>query len=72
MARGRNARRSSGLRHRAQLSDAINVEVLHRRPRDPADPILLAPMLDIEAIKGKKLLVVDDVADTGRTLALVL
>ncbi|RAE67390.1 phosphoribosyltransferase, partial [Burkholderia multivorans] len=36
------------------------------------DPILLAPMLDIDAIKGKKLLVVDDVADSGRTLALVL
>jgi hypoxanthine phosphoribosyltransferase len=28
-------------------------------------------MLDTESIRGKKLLVVDDVADSGRTLALV-
>lgn len=29
-------------------------------------------MLDTESIRGQKLLVVDDVADTGRTLQLVL
>jgi hypothetical protein len=29
-------------------------------------------MLDTNAIRGKKLLVVDDVADSGRTLALVM
>ena len=48
------------------------VRVPYRFLRPRRDPILLAPMLDIEAIKGKKLLVVDDVADSGRTLALVL
>ncbi|AOP53353.1 MAG: phosphoribosyltransferase [Brevibacterium aurantiacum] len=55
-----------------KLSDAINVEFYTDVHETLPDPILLAPMLDIDAIKGKKLLVVDDVADSGRTLALVL
>ena len=55
-----------------KLSDAINVEFYTDVHETLPDPILLAPMLDIEAIKGKKLLVVDDVADSGRTLAHVL
>lgn len=36
------------------------------------DPVVLEPLLDTDAIVGKKLLVVDDVADSGRTLALVI
>ena len=55
-----------------KLSDAINVEFYTDVHETLPDPILLAPMLDIEAIKGKKLLVVDDVADSGRTLGLVI
>ena len=55
-----------------KLADAINVEFYTDVHETLPDPILLAPMLDIDAIKGKKLLVVDDVADSGRTLALVL
>src|SRR5699024_3466605 len=54
------------------LADAITVERhtdAHETLPDPSRP---APMRDIDAIKGKKLLVVDDVADSGRTLALVL
>ena len=35
-------------------------------------PVLLAPMLDTDSIEGKRVLVVDDVVDSGRTLALVL
>src|SRR5699024_12564885 len=53
-----------------KLSDAINVEFYTDVHETLPDPILLAPMLDIDAIKGKKLLVVDDVAHSGRTLAL--
>ena len=37
-----------------------------------AHPVLLEPLLDTAAIVGKRLLVVDDVADSGRTLDLVL
>nr|WP_076389607.1 phosphoribosyltransferase [Vaginimicrobium propionicum] len=55
-----------------KLTDAINVEFYTDIAKTLPDPVLLAPMLDVDAIKGKKLLVVDDVVDSGRTLALVL
>ena len=35
-------------------------------------PVMLPPVLDVVDITGTKVLVVDDVADTGRTLELVL
>lgn len=55
-----------------KLSDAINVEFYTDVHQTLPDPVLLAPMLDTESIAGRRLLVVDDVADSGRTLALVL
>lgn len=55
-----------------KLADAINVEFYTDVHETLPDPVLLAPVLDTESIAGKKLLVVDDVADSGRTLALVL
>src|ERR1700712_2713644 len=50
----------------------LNVEFYSNIEEPLPDPIVLEPMLDTAAIKGKKLLVVDDVADSGRTLALVM
>ncbi|MCQ9343732.1 phosphoribosyltransferase [Corynebacterium sp. 153RC1] len=55
-----------------KLSDAINVEFYTDVHETLPDPVLLEPLLDTNSIKGKRLLVVDDVADSGRTLALVL
>ncbi len=55
-----------------KLSDAINVEFYTDVHETLPDPVLLAPLLDTDSIKGRRLLVVDDVADSGRTLALVL
>ncbi|GAA2099863.1 MULTISPECIES: phosphoribosyltransferase [Brevibacterium] len=55
-----------------KLSDAINVEFYTDVHETLPDPVLLAPMLDTESLRDKNLLVVDDVADSGRTLALVL
>jgi len=55
-----------------KLSDAINVEFYTDVNETLADPVLLAPMLDTESIAGQRILVVDDVADSGRTLGLVL
>ena len=55
-----------------KLTDAINVEFYTDVHETLPDPVLLAPMLDVEAVTGKKLLVVDDVADSGRTLDLVI
>ncbi len=55
-----------------KLTDAINVEFYTDVAETLPAPVLLAPMLDIESIRGRRLLVVDDVVDSGRTLALVL
>ncbi len=55
-----------------KLTDAINVEFYTDVEATLPDPVLLAPMLDIDSIHGKRVLVVDDVVDSGRTLALVL
>lgn len=55
-----------------KLSDAINVEFYTDVHETLPDPVLLEPLLDINSISNKKLLVVDDVADSGRTLSLVL
>lgn len=55
-----------------KLCDAINVEFYTDVHATLPDPVLLAPMLDTNAIAGKQLLVVDDVADSGRTLGLVI
>ncbi|MFD5868569.1 phosphoribosyltransferase [Corynebacterium sp. NPDC060344] len=55
-----------------KLSDAINVEFYTDVHETLPDPILLEPLLDVESISNRRLLVVDDVADSGRTLQLVL
>jgi hypoxanthine phosphoribosyltransferase len=55
-----------------KLTDAITVEFYTDVHETLPDPVLLAPLLDTDSIKGRRLLVVDDVADSGRTLALVL
>jgi uncharacterized protein len=55
-----------------KLTDAINVEFYTDVEQTLPDPVLLAPHLDTDSIAGRHILVVDDVADSGRTLALVL
>lgn len=49
-----------------KLSDAINVEFYTDVEETLPDPVLLEPLLDVDSIRNKKLLVVDDVADSGR------
>ena len=55
-----------------KLSDAINVEFYTDVAETLPDPVLLEPLLDVESISDRRLLVVDDVSDSGRTLHLVL
>lgn len=49
----------------------LNVEFYTGVDARLADPVVLAPLLDTAALAGLSCLVVDDVADTGETLALV-
>lgn len=50
---------------------ALNVEFYAGVDRRIDVPVMLPPMLDIVDITGLRILVADDVADTGRTLELV-
>ena len=55
-----------------KAAGTLNVEFYTDVDQTLPDPVVLEPMLDTAAIAGKRLLVVDDVADSGRTMALVL
>jgi len=55
-----------------KAAGTLNVEFYSDVEETLPDPVVLAPLLDTDAIVGKRLLVVDDVADSGRTLDLVL
>jgi hypoxanthine phosphoribosyltransferase len=55
-----------------KLADAMNVEFYTDVATTLPDPVLLAPLLDIESIAGRRVLVADDVADSGRTMQLVI
>jgi hypoxanthine phosphoribosyltransferase len=55
-----------------KAAGTLNVEFYSDVEQTLPDPVVLAPLLDTEAIVGKRLLLVDDVADSGRTLELVL
>lgn len=51
---------------------AINVEFYTDIGQTLEEPVILSPQLDTDSLKGKKVLVVDDVADSGKTLDLVV
>jgi hypoxanthine phosphoribosyltransferase len=51
---------------------SINVEFYTGVDERLPEPVLSGPMLDAPALAGKKVLVVDDVSDSGHTLALVV
>jgi uncharacterized protein len=55
-----------------KAAGTLNVEFYSDIEQTLPDPVVLAPLLDTDAVVGKRLLVVDDVADSGRTLDLVL
>ena len=55
-----------------KAAGTLNVEFYTDIDETLPDPVVLAPQLDTQALAGKSLLVVDDVADSGRTLALVM
>ncbi|WP_062381798.1 phosphoribosyltransferase [Demequina pelophila] len=49
----------------------LNVEFYTGIDERLPEPVVLPPLLDTDALRGLKVLVADDVADTGETLALV-
>jgi hypoxanthine phosphoribosyltransferase len=55
-----------------KAAGTLNVEFYKDVGETLPQPVVLEPLLDTNALVGKKLLLVDDVADSGRTLALVV
>jgi uncharacterized protein len=51
---------------------ALNVEFYTGVGTRLPEPVVLPPMLDEASLSGKRVLLVDDVSDSGRTLALVI
>jgi uncharacterized protein len=51
---------------------SLNVEFYTGVDQTLDAPVVLPPTLDLDSLEGKSILLVDDVADSGRTLALVL
>ena len=56
----------------AKVVGTLNVEFYTGVDARLDEPVVLPPLLDLDALHGAKVLVVDYVADSGRTLALVL
>lgn len=54
-----------------KMCGSINVEFYTGVDERLPEPVLLPPTLDAPSLEGKKVLVVDDVSDSGRTLVLV-
>ena len=56
----------------AKAVGTMNVEFYTGVDAHLDEPVVLPPLLDMDAVTGSSVLVVDDVADSGKTLALVL
>ncbi|MDU0968520.1 MAG: phosphoribosyltransferase [Actinomycetaceae bacterium] len=50
----------------------MNVEFYTDIEETLPEPVLIPPLMDVSALEGKRVLVVDDVADSGKTLDLVM
>lgn len=55
-----------------KMCGSINVEFYTDVEERLEAPVVLPPALDAPSLAGKRILVVDDVSDSGRTLALVV
>jgi hypoxanthine phosphoribosyltransferase len=54
-----------------KMCGSINVEFYTGVDERLPEPVLLPPTLDAPSLEGKRVLIVDDVSDSGRTLVLV-
>ena len=55
-----------------KANGAINVEFYTDVGKTMLEPEILEPYMDISSLEGKRVLIVDDVADSGKTLKLIM
>ena len=55
-----------------KANGAINVEFYTGVGKTMTEPEILEPYMDISSLEGKRVLIVDDVADSGKTLKLIM
>ena len=55
-----------------KANGAINVEFYTGVGKTILEPEILEPYMDISSLEGKRVLIVDDVADSGKTLKLIM
>lgn len=55
-----------------KANGAINVEFYTGVGKTMAEPEILEPYMDISSLEGQRVLIVDDVADSGKTLKLIM
>lgn len=55
-----------------KANGAINVEFYTGVGKTMLEPEILEPYIDISSLEGKRVLIVDDVADSGKTLKLIM
>ena len=55
-----------------KVNGAINVEFYTGVGKTMLEPEILEPYMDISSLEGKRVLIVDDVADSGKTLKLIM
>ena len=55
-----------------KANGAINVEFYTGVGKTMLEPEILEPYMDISSLEGKRVLIVDDVADSGKTLKLIM
>jgi hypoxanthine phosphoribosyltransferase len=56
----------------AKMVGTLNVEFYTGVDTTLDEPMVLPPLLDLDALRGSRVLIVDDVADSGRTLEVVV
>lgn len=56
----------------AKAMGSMNVEFYTGIAQTLTEPVFLPPLMEVHSLAGKKVLVVDDVADSGKTLAKVM
>lgn len=55
-----------------KICGSLNVEFYSDVAETLPEPIVLPPLLDTDSLRGRKVLVADDVADSGKTLELTV